>query len=215
MKFLVFDVETTGLPKRRKADVTELDNWPYIVQMSWVTYDALDMNITEIHDYIVKLPDDMSIPQESTNVHGITNEIMREKGEDIHIVLKKFERCMRESDLIVAHNISFDKTVIGAESIRNFEYNIFDTYRGDEYCTMKKSRMICNGWGKLVVLHKKLFGTEPGNLHNSLNDVYVCFRCFLKLYFNKDALVDNKFIDFTKKNVGIFHEEYRRMLTCH
>jgi DNA polymerase III epsilon subunit-like protein len=34
---------------------------------------------------------------------------------------------------------------------------------------------------KLSELHQKLFGTVPENLHNSLVDVMVCLRCFLKI----------------------------------
>ena len=39
MKFLFFDTETTGLPKKWNAPVEEIDNWPRLVQIAWQVYD--------------------------------------------------------------------------------------------------------------------------------------------------------------------------------
>ena len=33
--FLTFDTETTGLPKNFKADVSDSENWPRLVQLAW------------------------------------------------------------------------------------------------------------------------------------------------------------------------------------
>ena len=38
MSIVVFDVETTGLPKKRNCPFTDFENWPYIVQLSWLVY---------------------------------------------------------------------------------------------------------------------------------------------------------------------------------
>jgi len=38
----------------------------------------------------------------------------------------------------------------------------------------------------VMELHKKLFGLEPKNLHNSFVDILVTLRCFMKLKFNID-----------------------------
>ena len=75
MKLLIFDVETTGLIKGRNVNVEQTDKYPYIVQFSWIMYDT-DTKKLDFRDYIVKLPDNVKIPQESINIHGITNEIM-------------------------------------------------------------------------------------------------------------------------------------------
>ena len=37
--YLLFDTETTGLPKNWKAPVTDVDNWPRLVQIAWLTYE--------------------------------------------------------------------------------------------------------------------------------------------------------------------------------
>ena len=36
MKIIIFDTETTGLPKDYKGSIYDSDNWPYIVQLSWI-----------------------------------------------------------------------------------------------------------------------------------------------------------------------------------
>ena len=33
-----------------------------------------------------------------------------------------------------------------------------------------------------------MFGVTPKNLHNSLNDVIVCLRCFIKLKYEIDIV---------------------------
>ncbi len=38
--YLVFDTETTGLPKKWNAPLSDLDNWPRCVQLAWQLHDA-------------------------------------------------------------------------------------------------------------------------------------------------------------------------------
>ncbi|PJB57251.1 MAG: 3'-5' exonuclease, partial [Bacteroidetes bacterium CG_4_9_14_3_um_filter_41_19] len=33
--FLIFDTETTGLPQRYDAPLTDFDNWPRMIQLAW------------------------------------------------------------------------------------------------------------------------------------------------------------------------------------
>ncbi len=212
MKILVFDVETTGLPKKRKASLDDLDNWPYIVQLSWVVYDVLEGSIESINDSVIKLPEGISVPTESTKVHGISNEMMLANGVDIKKQLRYFLTDATNSDLLVAHNIEFDETVISVECIRNFHNNSFKDIKTPRYCTMKKSIKRWRKWLKLEILHEKLFDQKLKNLHNSLNDVYVCLRCFIKLYFNKDLLNNKKFTNFNNENIKTFQDSYNNLI---
>lgn len=213
MKILVFDVETTGLPKKRKASLDDLDNWPYIVQLSWVVYDVLEGSIESINDSVIKLPEGISVPMESTKVHGISNEMMLANGVDIKKQLRYFLTDAANSDLLVAHNIEFDETIISVECIRNFYNNSFNDIKTSRYCTMKKSIKRWKKWLKLEILHEKLFDQKLKNLHNSLNDVYVCLRCFIKLYFNKDLLNNNRFTNFNNENIKTFQNSYNKLIT--
>ena len=206
MRVLVFDTETTGLPSKYNAKVEELGIWPYIVQFSWIVYDTDDMDLINIKDYIIKLPNTMKVPPESTKIHGITNEMML-KGRDIEQVIYEFNDDLSACGMVVAHNLKFDKSMVQVESLRN---NIKDIFQDKvEFCTMMYGNDICkltrlnyknktvSKFPKLIELYEKLFNEVPNNLHNSLNDVLVCFRCYYKLRYDLDILKeDDKFAGF-------------------
>lgn len=212
MYAVIFDVETTGLPKKRKASLYDFDNWPHIVQISWLFVDLISNDIISIHDYIIKTPENITIPEESTKVHGITNEMSQKYGKDIKDILITFQKDIMSSQIIVAHNIEFDETIIGVESLRNFENNLFDNYKNKKYCTMRMSRKLCNKWIRLEMLHEILFNQTPNNLHNSLIDVYVCYRCFYKLYYNKDLLKMDTIINTDSAKLIEFKNTYNNIL---
>jgi DNA polymerase III epsilon subunit-like protein len=204
MSVVVFDVETTGLPKRRNCPFTEFDNWPHIVQLSWIVYKS--GKIESINDHIIKIPDDEVIPEVCVNIHGITNEIMRRDGENIVDVLMEFKRDLSNSKIMVAHNLEFDTSIISVELLRNNLRNAMYFYRGEKYCTMRKTKHLFKRWPKLINLHKTFFKTTPTQLHNSLIDVYVCFRCFCFHYYGYDPVYNNKTIENNSNN-----QEFRRV----
>ena len=90
MRVLVFDTETTGLPKSKIINPDTLNLWPYIVQFSYVIYDTVLNDIVETSDSIVKLEDGITIPEDSTKIHGITDEISKKNGIEIDLILEDF-----------------------------------------------------------------------------------------------------------------------------
>ena len=52
--YLFFDTETTGLPKDWKAPISDLDNWPRLVQIAWSHYDSSGNEISN-NSYIIKI----------------------------------------------------------------------------------------------------------------------------------------------------------------
>ena len=131
--YLFFDTETTGLPKRWNAPVTDLENWPRLVQLAWIMYDDRG-NMLESRDVIVK-PEGFTIPPEASRVHGITTLVAREKGEPLQEVMEQFARKIDEATALVGHNISFDECIVGAEFERlRMMTNLF---LKPKYCTRK------------------------------------------------------------------------------
>lgn len=205
MKVLVFDTETTGLPEKNNVSILDTFRWPYIVQLSFIYYDSKINDIIEYYDNIIKLPENITIPEESINIHGITNEAMREKGVSIKTALKKFNDILKDSDIVVGHNISFDKRMIMVECIRNkiSQYFTKGQDKKPEFCTMKNSKNICKikmvnfkgeenfKFPKLSELYKFIFKEEPSNLHNSFVDVILCLRCYFAIIENKDIIFNN------------------------
>jgi len=208
MRILTFDVETTGLPERY-ASIRQTWKWPYIVQFSWMVYDTSKNKVLTVEDHIIRLPNGLRMKKDSIDIHGITNEKMKKNGKDIIKILDKFMLDVRKSKILVAHNLKFDLNMISVEQIRNCYKKTLSDSRKQLYCTMNNGKNQTNLYyyskyyekmvlkqPKLLELHKHLFDEEPNNLHNSLVDIMVCFRCFGMLYWKVDIL--NKNIELRK-----------------
>ena len=70
--YLFFDTETTGLPRNWKAPVSDLNNWPRLVQLAFLYYDNNGNKISS-GDFIIK-PEGFTIPTDVSRIHGITTE---------------------------------------------------------------------------------------------------------------------------------------------
>ncbi|MCG6537105.1 MAG: 3'-5' exonuclease, partial [Syntrophales bacterium LBB04] len=71
-RYLVFDIETTGLPINRHAPPDDFKNWPHVVQIAWLLFDD-EHKLIEQNNVYLKQP--VKIPPEATKVHGITTEM--------------------------------------------------------------------------------------------------------------------------------------------
>jgi DNA polymerase-3 subunit epsilon len=182
--YLFFDTETTGLPLNWKAPVTDIDNWPRMVQIAWLVYDRYG-KLIEAKDFIIK-PEGYTIPAEVSRVHGISTEKAIAEGVDLHEVLALFNAQIEKAKYIVAHNMSFDEKIIGAEFIRKNVQSVF--FKKEKICTMQASINYCNipskygaKWPKLSELHIKLFGHDFQEAHNAAADINATAKCFWKL----------------------------------
>jgi len=207
MRIIVFDTETTGLPKTKFISPDTLNKWPHIVQFSYIIYDVSLNDIVVSKDYVIKLPESISISEESSKIHGITNQISSENGVCLNEVLNEFFYYLRSVEKLIGHNIEFDINMIKIELLRIINKSLFTSEQKKIYkynlhfilnytnivCTLKDSIQFCNielinkhgkpylKYPKLIELHEKLFDKTPSNLHNSFNDILVTLRCFMKL----------------------------------
>jgi uncharacterized protein (TIGR02145 family) len=181
---LFFDTETTGLPKNWKAPVTDLDNWPRLVQLAYLVYD-FDGNLIHSCNEMIK-PSGFKIPTEASNVHGITTEMASQRGTDINDVFELFLIHLKRSKIIVAHNMAFDEKIIGSELIRLGKENII--VAKEKVCTMLNTVDLCKidgpygyKWPKLEELHRFLFNHDFEGAHDALADIQATARCFWEL----------------------------------
>ena len=199
---LVFDLETTGLTPKNKS-YKDLNKWPHIVQISWVLFDLNNLKIISIQDYIIKCP--IKIPSQSTKIHKISDDISQKQGKELDLVMDLFEKDVNQCNLVIAHNIAFDKSVYIAESLRKDKTNPF--LNKTCYCTMMNNIKLCNikaisksgkqytKYPKLIELHNHIFkisDIDQYNLHNSLVDVILCLKCYIKLNLGIDIVDKNK-----------------------
>jgi len=203
---MVFDTETTGLPdKVNKVENHNLHLWPHIVQLSYIIYDNETNVVIKQKNVIIKVPNNINIPDNVVLIHGITNDISKNNGSDIIKHLIEFMEDYNNIDILIGHNISFDVNLIRAELLRHVLYNDFEKLKDTtkHYCTMQNTKKMCNmqiinkqGYKyikppKLIELHTFLFNKEPKHLHNALNDVLICFRCYYMVNFNEDICSKN------------------------
>lgn len=192
MIHLIFDTETTGLPKNWNAPLSDVENWPRLVQLSFIVSDGI--NYREF-DFTIK-PEGFEIPAEAAAIHGISTEKALAEGVDLRFALAILRAMVNVADKIVAHNIDFDRAIVGAEYHRLGLGAAFEAKFAskDLFCTMKQSTALCglsgthgggNKWPKLIELYRQLFNEDFSDAHNSLADTRACARCYFELIKSK------------------------------
>ena len=182
--YLFFDTETTGLPRNWNAPLSDLDNWQRLVQIAWLQYDNKRRKLLE-RNYIIK-PEGFTIPPDASQVHGITTTRAKRDGVALKKVLREFSMLIDKSSLLVAHNMAFDKKIVGAEFLRKGINN--NLAQIQKICTMEASTPFCKlpgnygyKWPKLTELHFTLFNNEFEEAHNAAVDITACAKCFWEL----------------------------------
>lgn len=206
MKVLVFDTETTGLTKVKNPSIFDFEKWPYIIQLSYILYDTDTQVIDDLFDSVIRIPEDVEIDKVAEQLHNISKEKSLSTGIDIKKALNIFNEALNKADIVVGHNVSFDKCLVMVECNRNNLRQAFtvNNIKKLEYCTMKNSKNICrieriseNGdkyfkYPKLSELHNTLFNSIPENCHNSLVDIVLCLRCYIKILNGLDLFETNE-----------------------
>ncbi|NKI25347.1 DNA polymerase III subunit alpha [Arenibacter sp. 6A1] len=194
--YLIFDTETTGLPKRWDAPYTDTDNWPRCIQIAWQLHDAMG-NLVESQDYLVQ-PEGFNIPYDAEKIHGISTELAKEQGVPMAEVLEKFNVALSKSKFVVGQNVGFDLNIMGAEFHRFQVANSLHDLPVLDTCTEHTAQLcqIPGGRGgkfklpTLTELHQFLFGEPFGEAHNATADVEATTRCFLELIRRKEYTIE-------------------------
>ena len=221
--YLIFDTETTGLPKSWNAPITDTDNWPRCIQIAWQLHDDMG-NLLDRNDFLIQ-PDGFNIPYDAERIHGISTELAQEKGISLIEGLRLFNEALSKTTFIVGQNVEFDVNIMGCEFHRLGVENNLTKLPVLDTCT-EKTALLCQlpgGRGgkfklpTLTELHKHLFGIDFAEAHNATADVEATTRCFLELIrlreFTKEELdVDaDYFKNYTEANpkpiqlIGIQH----------
>ena len=185
--YLIFDTETTGLPKRWDAPITDTDNWPRCIQIAWQLHDDLG-NCIENQDYLIQ-PEGFNIPYDAEKIHGISTELAQEQGVPLSEVLQKFNEALSKTKFVVGQNVKFDLNIMGAEFVREDVANPLQELPVLDTCT-EHTASLCQlpggRYGKfklptLTELHQFLFNKPFAEAHNATADVEATTRCFFEL----------------------------------
>ncbi len=185
--YLIFDTETTGLPKRWNAPLSDGENWPRCIQIAWQIHDVKG-EIIDHKDFLIK-PDGFSIPFDSEQVHGISTALAENQGVPIAEVLDKFLSAINQVEFVVGHNVSFDRNIMGAEYLRSGMDDVLQAKAMIDTCT-EETATLCKlpggprGKFKLPTLGELyyfLFGENFEEVHNATADVEATSRAFFEL----------------------------------
>ncbi len=224
--FIVFDTETTGLPKRFNAPVSDVDNWPRCVQIAWQLHSA-DGTLIRRQDFLIK-PQGFDIPFDSEKIHGISTELALEEGVELNKGLDFFSQDLAHAQYVVGQNIGFDLNIVGCEFFRLGKTDIFEPYQVLDTCTEVTAQLcqISGGRGgryklpTLTELHNFLFQSDFDQAHNATADVVATARCFFELlrrgYFKEELIPShpdffNEFLAVNKEVISAVSFAHRNL----
>jgi DNA polymerase-3 subunit alpha len=210
--YLIFDTETTGLPKRWGAPISDTDNWPRCIQIAWQLHDDMG-KLIEHQDFLVK-PEGFNIPYDAERIHGISTELAEAEGISLAEVLEKFNIALSKTKFIVGQNLGFDVNIMGCEFYRLGIESPMSSMPILDTCTEVTASLLKLPGGRggkfklptLTELHQYLFNKPFAEAHNATADVEATTRCFFELirtevFTKKELEVEQEYFeDFQLKN---------------
>ena len=210
--YLIFDTETTGLPKKWGAPISDTDNWPRAVQIAWQLHDNIG-RLIEHQNYLIQ-PNGFNIPYDAERIHGISTELAQQNGITIEEVLQKFNKALSKATYIVGQNLGFDINIMGCEFFRAGIQSPMGSLPILDTCTEATAALLKLSGGKgnryklptLTELHQYLFNAPFAEAHNATADVEATTRCFFELLkrkiFTKEELdvTDDYYLNFNENN---------------
>ena len=181
--YLLFvDTETSGIPRDWSKPYSSRNNWPHIAQLAWVVYTRDGQEVKAENHYIQ--PNDYDMDPASGNVHGLTLDFLREKGESRHAVMQCLHRdLLHYKPLVVAHFMQLDFHMVAVGFHRA---GLSNPMLGlPTFCTMRATgpllRHATQGFLRLGELYQRLFHEPQPREHDALADAYAAARCFFEM----------------------------------
>lgn len=204
-KYLIADTETNGLPISYTAPFTDTDNWPRIIELSWELCWEDGTTIEKACDLVY--PDGTwRFPTgKFWQEHGFSEAESLIAGEPIDKLLWAFGCAMNCADVMVCHNLSYDKPIIECEMFRaklfpkairkviiEKEIKLKVDLRPEntpliKECTKLLSTPILKlpgykgeyAWPKLEAAYEFMFGEKMEGAHHASSDVEATKKVYL------------------------------------
>ena len=187
---LFFDTETTGLPDNRLP--LDHASQPHLVQIAalCMTPDGKEESMMNV---LIE-PNGYSIPEGAARIHGISTEKAKAFGVPLLVGVSMLSNLIVKCETIVAHNISFDLTLLRIALMRLKRPD--RSVEKQQFCTMEKAKPICQMPGsarmkaagmrgmkppKLIEAYEFAFKEKFDNAHDALADVRACARLYFWL----------------------------------
>jgi len=165
----IFDTETTGLLKPRAAGI---QSQPYITEIYIVQVDE-DFNILKELDSYIQIP--VPVPDFITKITGIKDSDLV-NAPTFEQLLPDLIDIFQDSTEMVAHNLSFDKAMVGNQVLRTGAKSF--PFPPIETCTVIKAMPLEQRRISLTRLHELLLGKGFKDAHRAKSDVQALVRCY-------------------------------------
>ena len=184
---LFLDTETSGIPDSLNAPISDLGNWPFVLQLAWIVYDKEGNELKKENHFIYE--EDIYIKDSSIKIHGITKDDLRTKGKERKTVMKRLANDLRRfKPLVIGHFVEFDSKMIQVAFFRSGLKNSVSQYQ--HFCTMRATteytRFQDHQYPKLDELYEVLFSEKLVNNHDALVDAQATSRCFWELWSKEE-----------------------------
>lgn len=182
MKALIFDTETTGMVEFRKPP--EDESQPDLIQLGMLMIDTDDWKSRSRHSLLVQLRDGVRIDPGAREAHGISEEDCARYGIASVVACSLFNQACMQADIIVAHNLSFDVSIMKTALYRlGNKPHRFDGRQ--PVCTKEASTDVLKlpgkygyKWPTLAEAYRHYTGKEIEGAHDALVDTEACLEVF-------------------------------------
>lgn len=191
---LALDTETCGLPDWRAP--SDAPHQPHLVQLAMV---LLEDDFTErAHLSMIIKPEGWIIPQEVTDIHGISQTVAEAVGVPEKLAARLFGSMLYTTGAkAVGHNVSFDLRIMRIALLRaGYTKEQLDSKKPETFCTMGASthlvnlpptaKMLSAGFNKpkapkLSECIEHFFKEPMVGAHDAMNDCRAALRIFRHL----------------------------------
>lgn len=199
-RVLIYDTETTGLPKFQSPSSDP--SQPHLTDICAILY-SMDGELIEIFEQLIQ-PKGWGVEAEAAALTGLTTEFLTINGGDEREAVAAFGQMHKKADLRVAHNIGFDDRIMRIAIKRYFGDAPADRFKAAlGYCTANASKPIvqCPPTAKMQAsrfrnqfktpnMQEALSFFYPGELiggaHRARPDAEACAKVFFALMARGD-----------------------------
>jgi DNA polymerase III alpha subunit (gram-positive type) len=166
---IVFDLETTGLPK---AEGSDLDIQPKIIEFGALKLDDETLEEVDRLEFFCN-PGHLLDPQ-IIKITNITDDMLKDEKPFVAYTEQLCDFFLGQKS-IVAHNLPFDRKILKFELERLDRVTKFP-WPPQHICTVEVGQRVWGKMRKLGDIHEELFGTKIDGAHRSINDVEATVR---------------------------------------
>ena len=165
---IVFDLETTGLPK---AEGSDLDMQPKIIEFGAIklTEELIEVDRLEFFCNPKHLLD-----PKITKITAITDDMLKDQKPFI-AHLDRLNEFFLGTKRMFAHNLGFDRKILKFELERLDKVTSFP-WPYEHTCTVEVGQRVWGKMRKLGDIYEELFEEKIAGAHRSINDVEATLR---------------------------------------